>query len=110
MTETIPIACSLDETDLRDRVGLMAELGQTLVALEADGRQAKLRFEVDRSRIEEFVRAEARCCAFFDFAVAEDRGLTTLDVGVPESAEPMLRALVAGFVAGWAPPPARAGS
>lgn len=79
----------------------MEELGRSLVAVEAEGLRASLRFDAESARIEEFVRAESGCCPFFDFDPAGKAGVTTLGIGAPEGAEWAVRGLVAGFVAGW---------
>jgi hypothetical protein len=42
----MPIACSLDQGELRDRASLMASLGGDLSAIEAHGLRALLRFKV----------------------------------------------------------------
>jgi hypothetical protein len=101
MPETIPIACSFEQSELPDRAALMAELGAGLVAVEADGLHASLCFEECRAGLEDFVRAESDCCPFFDFQLSEERGQTLLRVGAPEGGEWAVRGLVAGFVAGW---------
>ena len=101
MPQTIPIACSLDKADLPDRAGVMEALGRELVSVEADASHAILRFETDRARLDEFVKAESSCCPFFEFEVAAEAEVTTLRIAAPEGAEWALRGLVAGFVAGW---------
>jgi hypothetical protein len=99
--QTIPIACSLDRSELSDRARLMKDLGRNLVAVEADGLSASLRFDADRARVEEFIRAESRCCPFFDLELRSEAGVSTLHVGAPEGGEWAVRGLVAGFVDGW---------
>jgi hypothetical protein len=86
---------------LPGRAKAISALGENLVAVEAEGRSARLRFAADRERVEQFVRDESRCCPFFEFEVASRDGETTLSVGGPENAEWAVRGLVAGFVAGW---------
>jgi hypothetical protein len=98
----IPLACNLTQKDLSARLDSLHELGETLVAVEAEGDHAVLRFESDREPVERFVAEETRCCPFFVFEVAGERPVT-LDVRVPEGGEQMLRSLVAAFVAGWRP-------
>ena len=101
MPQTIPIACSLDKADLPDRASLMEALGRDLVAVQADGMQATLRFQTDQTRLEEFVRADSSCCPVFEFEIGPDTEVTTLRIGAPAGAEWALRGLVAGVVAGW---------
>jgi hypothetical protein len=101
MSATIPIACSLEQADRPRRIELLAELGRSLVAVDADGLQASLRFDSGPKRLKDFVRAESECCPFFDFAIDEGPASITLSVGAPEGGEFAIRGLVAGFVAGW---------
>jgi hypothetical protein len=102
MPETMPIACSLDQSELSGRARSMAELGESLLAVEADGRHASLRFPTDRHQeLEDFVRAESRCCPFFAFELTVEQQTARLRVGAPEGGEWAVRGLVAGFVAGW---------
>jgi hypothetical protein len=101
MPETVPIACSLEQSELLDRARAMARLGGRLVAVEAEGRDARLRFAASHGAVDEFVRAESDCCPFFDFTVAERGEDVELRVGAPEGGEWAVRGLVAGFVAAW---------
>lgn len=102
MPKTIPIACTLDQASRRDRVGVMAELGESLLAVEAEGRAASLSFAPERREsLEDFVRVESACCAFFEFELTTGADGTRLRVSAPEGADWAVRGLVAGFVAGW---------
>ena len=96
-----PIACSLGPAELSDRAQLVGELGRSLLAVDAGGTRAILRFAGNGLRLEEFVRAESECCPFFDFELSGDDGATTLAVAAPQGGDWAVRALVAGFVAGW---------
>jgi hypothetical protein len=76
----------------------MAELGESLVAVEAAGPRARLSFRAgERDRIEAFAEAESRCCPFFDFGVEPRDAVVDLTVEAPEDAEWAVRGLVAGF-------------
>lgn len=102
MSATTPIACSLDRSELSDRARSMAVLGESLLAVEADGRHASLCFPATRHlELEELVRAESRCCPFFSFELTAAQQTVRLEVGAPEGGEWAVRGLVAGFVAGW---------
>ncbi len=101
MPTTIPIACSLDQAELPERGAQMAQLGQTLTAVHAEGLAARLSFPLDqRAEVEAFVAAESRCCPFFEFEQAHRDGELELAVSAPEDGEWAVRGLVAGFVAG----------
>lgn len=102
MPTTIPIACSLDQADLPERGAQMAQLGQSLTAVTAQGRDARLRFPIEqRADVEAFVAAESSCCPFFVFEQIDRGDEIELAVGAPEDGEWAVRGLVAGFVAGW---------
>ena len=105
MTETtttpVPIACSLNAEELRDRIATLRALGDRLEAVEAAGASATFRFSGEREPVDAFVEAEQRCCAFFEFDVRRDGELVRLEVGAPAGAEPFVRALVAAVVGGW---------
>ena len=103
MPESIPIACSLDQTARKGRSAQIAELGQSLSAVRAEGASARLRFPLDRSeQVKAFVVAESRCCPFFSFDQVVTESEVELAVSAPEDAEWAVKGLVAGFVAGWA--------
>ena len=102
MPEPMPIACSLDQSELADRRRLAAEVGTSLLAVEADGRHASLRFPLERHQaLQDLVRAESQCCPFFAFELTVEQQVARLEVDAPEGGERAVRALVAGFVAGW---------
>lgn len=102
MPTTIPIACSLDQAQLPERGAQMAQLGQSLTAVSAEGRSARLRFPLDRrAEVEAFVAAESACCPFFSFDQTELDDEIELAVSAPADGEWAVRGLVAGFVAGW---------
>lgn len=100
MPQTIPIACSLDQAELGERAQLIEELGRSLLAVDAEA-TATLRFAGGKVRLEQFVQVESACCPFFEFELSEEAETTTLRIGAPEGGETAVRALVAGFVAGW---------
>jgi hypothetical protein len=102
MATSIPIACSLDQTQLSDRRADVVDLGRALTAVQVEGAQARLRFRAQRrDEVERFVEAESSCCPFFDFRVIAGVDGVELRVEVPKDGEWAVRGLVAGFVAGW---------
>jgi hypothetical protein len=102
MPETIPIACSLEPAELPDRAQLISALGESLEAVDAEGRQARLYFPATKEdELRQFMTSESSCCPFFSFDLTELDGRLELRVGAPEGSEWAVRGLVAGFVAGW---------
>ncbi len=108
MTEAPPITCSLSTEELPKRVANGAALGAAgLFDLETQGPRARLRFRRGtdvRAGIDAFVAAESKCCAFFEFDLAEGGEELVLSIAAPAEATSALRRLVAVFVSGWAVP------
>lgn len=98
----VPIACSLSEADLAQRLTEARTLGaDALMGVEARDRVAVLHFSGAREAVDRFVEAESRCCGFFAFEVTDRPEGIELRISAPEGAEPVLRSLVAAVVAGW---------
>lgn len=101
MTEGTPIACSLDASDMRQRLGEIAEVGaDSLIERSADGERHLLRFRSDaetRRRLEAIVAAEAKCCSFLDLSLEEQGGELVLTVSAPEDGQPVADELAAAF-------------
>ena len=101
MSEPLPIACTLNATDLRARGEELRALGGDglLDATEDEGR-AVLRFRPDpsvRQRVEAVVAAEAECCAFLDFEVAHGEDATVLTISAPNGGAEMVHELTAAL-------------
>jgi hypothetical protein len=101
MPEELPIACSLTALELPARMARIAELGRdALVAARVDGRRAELRFAAGagvRARVQRFVEAESRCCAFLSFRLTDRADDVLLRIDAPPDAEGVLAELVAAF-------------
>lgn len=98
----VPIACTLSEADLPQRLAAARALGaDALVGVETSGRHARLRFSGQRERVEELIAAETQCCSFLGFELEQSDEAVELAINAPEGAEPVLRSLVAAIVAGW---------
>jgi hypothetical protein len=82
-----PIACTLGESDLRQRLEQIATLGAAaLIAHEETGGAHTLRFRRDeetRRQLEQIVDAEATCCSFLDLTIDELDGELILTVDAP---------------------------
>jgi hypothetical protein len=101
MSDELPIACTLSATELPERLAEMSELGRAaLLDVERDGTRAVLRFRPDATtgqRLAAIVAAEARCCAFLDMALREERDTLSLSIVAPADAGLVLDELVAAF-------------
>lgn len=99
--EELPMACSLEAAQLRERLAEIAALGeQALLGSESrDGRELLWFREAPeiRARLERVVEAERRCCAFLDLELAEDAGRLRLVIAAPPQGEPIAAGLAAAF-------------
>jgi hypothetical protein len=101
MPDQPPIACSLGPDDLTERLDRIASVGrESLVSAELRGGRAVLRFAPDaRPALDDIVAAEARCCAFLEMHLHDDRDALVLTIDPPAGAEPVVEELVAAFAA-----------
>lgn len=102
MPVEVPIACTLSEADLPQRLADARALGaDALIGVEVTGQRARLRFNGERERVEQLAAAESRCCSFLEFELEQSKEVVELEIRCPEGGEPILRSLVAAIVAGW---------
>lgn len=103
MTDPNPIACTLSESALRQRLEQIATLGaDALIAHEEAGGTHTLRFRCDdeiRRRLEQIVGAESRCCSFLDLQVIERAGELLLTIDAPGEGRGVAAALAGSFSA-----------
>ena len=101
MDRDAPIACSLSNDELPERLAELEAIGRdALLSVSPDG---ALRFRADpaiRARLEAVIAAESRCCSFLNFDLREQAGELVLRIGAPEGAEPLAFDLVNAFAAG----------
>jgi hypothetical protein len=81
------IACTLGESDLRQRLEEIAALGsESLLGQEETGEGQVLRFRNDEStrrRLEKIVTAEAECCSFLQLEISERGPVLLLALTAP---------------------------
>jgi hypothetical protein len=96
-----PIACSLNATELPQRLAEMAALGRAaLIDARTGPTRAELRFAAGAGvgeRVEAIVLAESQCCAFLRMAVTQESDTVLLTIEAPEGAELVLAELVDAF-------------
>ncbi len=101
MPSELPIACSLDSTELPERLAEIADLGSdALMDAHLEGTRALLRFAAGaavRARVEAIVAAESRCCAFLQMRVSDEPDAVVLTIDAPADARLVLDELVAAF-------------
>lgn len=101
MTEmSDPFACTLDESGARARLSQAHGLAARLRRRERIDDRLVLRFTDDGHTgmlVDEFVRDERQCCAFFDFAVRQQDREVVLELAAPEGAGHMLDAAMEAF-------------
>jgi hypothetical protein len=101
MPAELPIACSLNASELPARLDEMAALGRAvLIDARTEPTRAQLRFAAGigvRARVEAIVAAESECCAFLDMRVSDEPDSVVLTIDAPEDAELVLAELVDAF-------------
>ncbi len=102
MTE-IPVACTLDAAQMRQRGDDIRALGRAaLTTVERGERNVVLRFRPDpaiRAQVEEVVAAESECCAFLGFTIAHEQDATVVTIVSPPEGVPVLHELADRFAA-----------
>ena len=101
MTDTEPIACSLDGGELEARLRAVQDAGPAaLVSPERPGRGYLLRFRREREtreRLEEIIQAERQCCPFLSLTLEETDDKILLSIEAPPGGEPTAAGLAAAF-------------
>jgi hypothetical protein len=96
-----PIACSLDASELQQRLNAIAEIGaDSLIGRSTDGYRHLLRFSSDaeaRRRLQAIVVAEEKCCSFLDLLLEEDRDELVLTISAPKDRQPVADELATTF-------------
>jgi hypothetical protein len=102
VTDPQPIACTLGETDLRQRLNEIAAVGaESLLGHETKDDTHTLRFrrgDSTRHQLEEIVAAEARCCSFLDLSISERGGELVLTIAAAEGGGQAAEALAFSFL------------
>jgi hypothetical protein len=103
VTDPQPIACTLDENDLRQRLEQIATLGaNALIAHEETNGTHTLRFrrnDETHRQLEEIVAAESQCCSFLDLSLGEHDGELILALDAPIESRPVADELARTFSA-----------
>lgn len=100
MSDTSPFACTLDEAGARARLSQAQELATRLRRRERIDNRLVLEFLDDghtTGLVDEFVREEKQCCAFFEFEVRHSEGSVLLELSAPQDAGHMLDAAMTSF-------------
>jgi hypothetical protein len=95
------IACSLGESDYRERLSSMRTLGEVAFLDEEarpDGAVLSFRNSVKvRAQLASIVKAEAACCSFLELTVHAKGDRLILTILSPPDAMPVVRDLTASF-------------
>jgi hypothetical protein len=90
MSTDLPIACTLNPAEMRDRLAAIDALASDALLDQREipgGLRTTFRDAPDvERRVRELVAAESRCCAFLSFAVGREDDTLWLDItGAPEA-------------------------
>jgi DNA-binding transcriptional MerR regulator len=90
-----PIACTLDGSEMPDRIAEWQALLSTVLTRSAVPGGVRLTFsdDVPLAEVARLAAAEQDCCRFFSFALTLDERGTALEVRAPEDALPLVEAL-----------------
>jgi hypothetical protein len=103
VTDPDPIACTLGESDLRQRLEQIAALGaDALIAHEEASGTHTLRFRRDdetRRQLQQIIAAESRCCSFLDLRLGEREAELVLVLEAPIEGRPVADELARAFSA-----------
>lgn len=97
---TAPIACTIDPTDIPERIALVESMRTRLALLERTDHGLLLHFAADpatEADLRRFALDEKRCCQFWGFAVATTSDDLTLRWDSPPNAAEILDQLEAFF-------------
>ena len=101
MTQPLPMACTLNPEQLRQRLEQIAEVGtESFLSAEVSGRKHLLRFRNSgdaRRRLERIVAAEAECCSFLKLSLDEGGTELILSIDAPARGEDMAQQLATAF-------------
>lgn len=101
MSDSLPIACSLEADDLRQRLVKIAALGErSLYGRNAEGDSRVVRFRRDpetRRELSTIVAAEARCCGFLDLDLSDDGDALVLRIAAAEDGASVADELALAF-------------
>jgi hypothetical protein len=101
MPSDLPIACSLDSTELSERLTEISAIGRAaLIDVETRPARAILRFTPStstRRRLDAIVAAESRCCAFLRLDLHEASDAIVLTIDAPTDAALVVDELVCAF-------------
>ena len=93
---TIPIACTLDESELPGRLAEWRRLAEHVVDRADTDEGIRVRFDrsVSAAEVADLAAREQGCCSFFTFTLHIAADGTTLDVTAPADAQELVRTLL----------------
>ena len=98
--DTVPISCTIDRTDIPERIALIERLRAHLVAIDRTEHGMLLRFPYQRDvadDVRRFTVDEKRCCSFWGFDVTTTDDKIALRWDAPPAAGDLVAQLVAYF-------------
>lgn len=92
---TVPIACTLDESELPGRLAEWRRLAEHVVDRTDTDQGMRVRFDrsVSAADVADLAAREQGCCSFLTFTMQIAADGTTLDVTAPADARELVRTL-----------------
>ena len=101
--DTAPIACTISNSEIPERVALVERMRSAMVGIERTPTGLLLRFHDEpdvRADLETFTVDEKRCCQFWGFAIADEPERLTLRWDGPPAVDDLLERLHRFFTTG----------
>jgi hypothetical protein len=94
--DTPPIACTLDSSEVPERIARWAELARHVTERTAIPDGVRVRFDrtVTPALVTDLAADELACCGFLTFSIRLAPGTITLDVLAPDEARDLLDVLL----------------
>ena len=100
--KSLPIACTLTPSDLRERLALIRRLTtEALLGHDRHGLVLALRYApAALERVRAMVASEQHCCAFLKFEIREQGDVVHVTITAPENASDAADELFEQFIPG----------
>ena len=93
---TNPAGCTLDASELVERIAEWREVSSQAISRSVEAEKITSRYPSDPEllkRLRQLIAAEAECCAFLRFTIQEGEHQTVVELAFPAEARPLIEAV-----------------